>query len=91
MHTIKVTHLVTLTYFRVTSTVEGLRVSDMAYVTFNDTGSSVMLLGAAWLLYPGGRYWGSDSCESSLQASLGRVMLEDLLICHYFVIVKFYA
>ena len=43
----------------------------------------------SWGSDPGGRYWETGSCESSLQASLSTSMIEDFLICHYFPIVMF--
>ena len=61
----------------------------MASIPCTDTGSSVMLLGAAWGSDPGGRCWGFVSRKSSCQASLGRGMLEGLLICHSFERDKF--
>ena len=48
----------------------------MSFVTHVDTGSSVMPLGVAWILDPGGRSWLPGSSEFYLQASLGRGMLE---------------
>ena len=46
-------------------------------------------MGAAWRSDPGGRSWVPVSRESSFQVSLGRGMLEDLLICQFFSSVKF--
>ena len=69
--------------------MEGIGLFDMASITCTDTGSSVMLLGAAWGSDPGGRCWGFVSSKSSCQASLGRGMLEGLLICHSFESEKF--
>ena len=68
--------------------MEGLGVYELAYITCTNIGSSVMPLGAAWKSDPGGRSWGPGSSESSCQESLGRGMLEDFLIWHYFAIVK---
>ena len=77
--------------WRFPSPVEGLVVSGMDHVTRVDTGSYVILLCAAWGSDPIGRSWGPGSSNSSCQASLGWVMLEDLLGCQYFAWVKFYC
>ena len=52
----------------------------MDSVPCSDVGSSIMLLGEAWVSDPGGRSWGTVSSESSFWSSLGRGMLEDSLI-----------
>ena len=40
------------------SLVEGLGVSELTYIPFNGSGSSVMPLGEAWVSDYIGRYWG---------------------------------
>ena len=69
--------------------VKGIRVYEMDSITCTDSGSSVMPLCAAWGSDPRGRSLGLGSRESSCQASMGRDMVEVLLICLYFAIVKF--
>ena len=64
--------------------VEGLGVYDMASVTHIGAGYSFILLGAAWGSYPGGRYWVPGSIKFYCQASLGRLMLKDSIMCHSF-------
>ena len=54
-------------------------------------GSSVMQPCTDWGSDPEGRYWRPGSSASSCQASLGRGMLEDLLICHSFARLNFYC
>ena len=61
----------------------------MAYGPCVDVGSYVMTLGGAWWSDPGNIYWRPRSRDSSCQASLVSVMLEDLFICHSFVRLKF--
>ena len=39
---------------------------------------------------PGGNYWEPGSSESYFQDSLFRVVLEDLLRCHYFEVSEFF-
>ena len=71
------------------SPVEGLGVSDIYSITCTDAGFSVMLTVTVWGSDPGCRYCEPGSSESSCQASLGRVIIEDLLRFHYFARVKF--
>ena len=74
---------------RVTFPVEVIGVSDMAYVTCVILGSHAVPLGTAWCSDPGNIYWRPRSRDSSCQASLVSVMLEDLFICYSFVRLKF--
>ena len=69
--------------------MEGLGVSDLSSVPCTEAGSSFMMLSASWGSDHGGSYWGPVSREYSFQASLGGGVLEDLLIFHSFVRVKF--
>ena len=69
--------------------MEGLEVSELDSIPFNDARYYVMPLGAAWGLNPGGRSWGPGSSYSSYQTSLSRDMLEDWLRCHYSAWVNF--
>ena len=70
-------------------TVEGLGAYDMAYITWTDSGSSIMPLGEAWVSDPRGRSWRLGYSKSSWEASLGKGMLEDLLRYHSLEGVKF--
>ena len=69
--------------------VEGLGVSELAYITRADTGYFVMPLGATWGSDPGGRSWVPGSSDSYCQDSLVRGMPEDSLRCHSFARVNF--
>ena len=69
--------------------VEGIEVSELAYVPCIDSGYSVMFLGASWLSDPGGRYWVPGYIKSSFWASLVRVMIDYSLRCNFFSRVKF--
>ena len=48
-----------------------------------------MPLCAYWVSYPVGKSWGDGYSDSSFQASIGRVVLEDPLRCHSFSRVYF--
>ena len=61
----------------------------MAYVPCADTGSSIIPLGVAWGSEPGGIFWGPVSIDYSCNSSLGRGMIENSFIWHYFERVKF--
>ena len=46
-----------LLVYDVKKSYEGRGVSDLSSVPYDDTGSSIMPLCAAWALGPGGKYW----------------------------------
>ena len=71
--------------------MKGLGVYDLASITCNDAGSSVMPLGDTCGSYPVGRSWGLGSSESSFQAALNRGMPQDSLRCQSFVGVGFFC
>ena len=71
--------------------VEELRVPELPYLPRVDIGSSVMLMGAAWVSEPGYRPRGPGSRNYYWKASLFMGMLEDLFRCHSFEWVKFFC
>ena len=58
-------------------------------VTCIDAGYSFMSLVKSWELGPGGGSWEPGSCGSCFQAFLGKGMLADSLVWHYFGRLKF--
>ena len=61
----------------------------MDSIPYADAVSSVMPLGATWGSDPGGSSWVPSSSKSFCEDSLGKGILEDLLVCHSFARVKF--
>ena len=75
--------------WRIHNKLDSIGFYELEYVPCNGAGFSIVTLGKAWGLGPGGRSWDPGSCRSSCQASLGGDMLEDSWICHSFERVKF--
>ena len=61
----------------------------MASIPCAEAGSSVMPLGATCGSDPVGRFWGPGPSKYCFQVYLGRGILEDSLIFHYFERVNF--